>query len=184
MRQLTKTMCVEWAEHNIQANAIGPGYFRTELNRALWSDEAFNKWVHGADARRPLGRTGGADRRCGLPRLRRLGFHERADDLRRRRVAGVDVRKCPRLIPPAAGSSCAGHDTSARCRRKARRTSSAPGVSLRRPNFAPSWSPSAPREELECCPARFPRPNKLASRIPFLLPVLIRRKAAMEPGSR
>ena len=35
MRQLTKTMCVEWAEHNIQANAIGPGYFRTELNTAL-----------------------------------------------------------------------------------------------------------------------------------------------------
>ena len=39
VRQLTKTMCVEWAEHNIQANAIGPGYFRTELNRALWSDD-------------------------------------------------------------------------------------------------------------------------------------------------
>ncbi len=45
VRQLTKTMCVEWAEHNIQTNAIGPGYFRTELNRALWSDAEFNKWV-------------------------------------------------------------------------------------------------------------------------------------------
>jgi gluconate 5-dehydrogenase len=45
VRQITKTMCVEWAEHNIQANAIGPGYFRTELNRALWTDAKFNEWV-------------------------------------------------------------------------------------------------------------------------------------------
>ncbi len=55
VRQLTKTMCVEWAEHNIQANAIGPGYFRTELNRALWSDPEFNKWVA---TRTPAGRWG------------------------------------------------------------------------------------------------------------------------------
>ena len=55
VRQLTKTMCVEWAEHNIQANAIGPGYFRTELNRALWSDDSFNKWV---TARTPAARWG------------------------------------------------------------------------------------------------------------------------------
>ena len=55
VRQLTKTMCVEWAEHNIQANAIGPGYFRTELNRALWSDPKFNEWV---EARTPAARWG------------------------------------------------------------------------------------------------------------------------------
>jgi gluconate 5-dehydrogenase len=55
VRQLTKTMCVEWAEHNIQTNAIGPGYFRTELNRALWSDQKFNEWV---EARTPAARWG------------------------------------------------------------------------------------------------------------------------------
>ncbi len=55
VRQLTKTMCVEWAAHNIQANAIGPGYFRTELNRALWSDAKFNEWV---EARTPAARWG------------------------------------------------------------------------------------------------------------------------------
>jgi gluconate 5-dehydrogenase len=55
VRQLTKTMCVEWAGHNIQANAIGPGYFRTELNRALWTDPEFNKWVA---ARTPAARWG------------------------------------------------------------------------------------------------------------------------------
>jgi len=55
VRQLTKMMCVEWAAHNIQANAIGPGYFRTELNRALWSDDKFNEWV---ESRTPAARWG------------------------------------------------------------------------------------------------------------------------------
>jgi gluconate 5-dehydrogenase len=62
VRQLTKTMCVEWAEFNIQTNAIGPGYFRTELNRALWSDDEFNKWV---SARTPAARWGEPDELIG-----------------------------------------------------------------------------------------------------------------------
>jgi gluconate 5-dehydrogenase len=62
VRQLTKTMCVEWAEFNIQTNAIGPGYFRTELNRALWSDDSFNTWV---EARTPAGRWGEPDELIG-----------------------------------------------------------------------------------------------------------------------
>jgi len=63
IRQLTKTMCVEWAEHNIQVNAIGPGYFRTELNKALLADEAFNKWVIG---RTPAGRWGDPEELAGV----------------------------------------------------------------------------------------------------------------------
>jgi gluconate 5-dehydrogenase len=63
VRQLTKTMCVEWAEHNIQANAIGPGYFRTELNKTLWEDPEFNKWV---TARTPAGRWGDPDELIGV----------------------------------------------------------------------------------------------------------------------
>jgi gluconate 5-dehydrogenase len=63
VRQLTKTMCVEWAEHNVQANAIGPGYFRTELNRALWSDEKFNEWV---TARTPAARWGEPEELIGV----------------------------------------------------------------------------------------------------------------------
>ena len=55
VKQLTRAMCVEWAAHGIQANAIGPGYFRTELNEALWSDPAFNEWLA---ARTPAGRWG------------------------------------------------------------------------------------------------------------------------------
>jgi gluconate 5-dehydrogenase len=55
VRQLTKAMCVEWAAHNIQVNGIGPGYFKTPLNEALWSDDAFNNWV---SERTPAGRWG------------------------------------------------------------------------------------------------------------------------------
>jgi gluconate 5-dehydrogenase len=63
VRQLTKTMCVEWAEHNIQVNAIGPGYFRTELNKSLWEDKAFNSWVTG---RTPAGRWGEPEELIGI----------------------------------------------------------------------------------------------------------------------
>jgi gluconate 5-dehydrogenase len=63
VRQLTKTMCVEWAEHNIQVNAIGPGYFRTELNKTLWEDKAFNTWVTG---RTPAGRWGEPEELIGV----------------------------------------------------------------------------------------------------------------------
>jgi gluconate 5-dehydrogenase len=55
VKQLTKAMCVEWAEHNIQVNGIGPGYFATELNAALISDAEFNAWVC---RRTPAGRWG------------------------------------------------------------------------------------------------------------------------------
>ena len=55
VKMLTKAMCAEWARHNIQANGIGPGYFKTELNRALRTDPAFDEWVR---KRTPAGRWG------------------------------------------------------------------------------------------------------------------------------
>ena len=55
VRQITKTMCVEWSASNIQVNAIGPGYFHTELNTVLFEDPEFTKWVK---ARTPAGRWG------------------------------------------------------------------------------------------------------------------------------
>jgi gluconate 5-dehydrogenase len=55
VKQLTRAMCVEWAQYGIQATAIGPGYVRTDLNQALWSDPAFNEWLA---ARTPAGRWG------------------------------------------------------------------------------------------------------------------------------
>jgi gluconate 5-dehydrogenase len=42
---LTRNMCAEWAPANIQVNGIAPGYFKTELTRALVEDEAFSTWL-------------------------------------------------------------------------------------------------------------------------------------------
>ena len=55
VRQLTRGMAVELAPHNIQVNAIAPGYFATEMNRALIDDADFNAWVC---KRTPAGRWG------------------------------------------------------------------------------------------------------------------------------
>ncbi|MCE5265328.1 MAG: SDR family oxidoreductase [Deltaproteobacteria bacterium] len=55
VKQLTKSMAVEWAKHNIQANGIGPGYILTEMNRPLIEDPKFDAWVC---ARTPAGRWG------------------------------------------------------------------------------------------------------------------------------
>ena len=45
LAQLTKGMAADLARYNIQVNAISPGYFATEMNKALVEDEAFNSWV-------------------------------------------------------------------------------------------------------------------------------------------
>lgn len=55
IRMLTRSMAAEWAQHGIQANAIGPGYIATEMNRALLDDPKFDAWVRG---RTPSGRWG------------------------------------------------------------------------------------------------------------------------------
>ena len=52
---LTKGLCADLAPHGIQSNAIAPGYFATELTRALVADEEFSAWVRG---RTPAGRWG------------------------------------------------------------------------------------------------------------------------------
>jgi len=53
--QLTKGMAADLARYNIQVNAISPGYFATEMNKALVEDEAFNTWLVN---RTPAGRWG------------------------------------------------------------------------------------------------------------------------------
>ena len=52
---LTRALAVEWAPYNIQVNAIGPGYFRTEMTEPLFRDE---EWVKGLLSRIPAGRAG------------------------------------------------------------------------------------------------------------------------------
>jgi gluconate 5-dehydrogenase len=63
VRQLTRGMAVELAPHGIQVNAIAPGYFATEMNRALIDNAEFNAWVC---RRTPAGRWGNPDEIAGL----------------------------------------------------------------------------------------------------------------------
>jgi gluconate 5-dehydrogenase len=63
VRQLTRGMAVELAPHGIQVNAIAPGYFATEMNRALIDNAEFNAWVC---KRTPAGRWGKPDEIAGL----------------------------------------------------------------------------------------------------------------------
>ncbi|WP_156410197.1 SDR family NAD(P)-dependent oxidoreductase [Bosea sp. Root381] len=55
VKMMTRGLAAELGKHNIQANAIGPGYFTTEINKALIADEAFSAWV---SSRTPAGRWG------------------------------------------------------------------------------------------------------------------------------
>ena len=52
---LTRGLAVELAQHDIQVNAIAPGYFKSELTAALVADREFSAWL---ERRTPAGRWG------------------------------------------------------------------------------------------------------------------------------
>jgi gluconate 5-dehydrogenase len=58
VKMLTKGMAIDWGKYGIQANGLGPGYFRTELNQALVDDATFSGWLA---TRTPAGRWGEVD---------------------------------------------------------------------------------------------------------------------------
>ncbi len=55
IKMLTRAMTADWAVHNIQVNAIGPGYFATQLTRPLVENQEFTDWLN---KRTPVGRWG------------------------------------------------------------------------------------------------------------------------------
>ncbi|MFZ8756824.1 SDR family oxidoreductase [Microbacterium sp. HMH0099] len=56
--QLTAGMAADLARHGIQVNALSPGYFATEMNRALVEDPEFTRWL---EQRTPAARWGNFD---------------------------------------------------------------------------------------------------------------------------
>jgi len=62
VKMLTKGMATDWGQYGLRANAIAPGYFKTELNKALVEDEKFSAWL---TARTPMRRWGDVDELIG-----------------------------------------------------------------------------------------------------------------------
>jgi gluconate 5-dehydrogenase len=62
VKMMTKGLCAEWAKHGIQVNAIAPGYFVTELNKALVENKDFSDWLC---KRTPAGRWGNVEELVG-----------------------------------------------------------------------------------------------------------------------
>ena len=56
--QFTRALSIELARHNIQVNAIAPGYFRTSMTESFFQDPAHRKWI---EERIPAGRVGTAE---------------------------------------------------------------------------------------------------------------------------
>ena len=62
LAMFTKGLAVELAPHNIQVNAIGPGFYKTEMNTALFTNPEFDAWVC---KRTPAARWGQPDELAG-----------------------------------------------------------------------------------------------------------------------
>lgn len=61
--QLTKSLASDWAKYNIRVNAIGPGYFMTDLTEPLRKDP---KRFSAINVRIPLGRWGEPEDLAGI----------------------------------------------------------------------------------------------------------------------
>ena len=53
----TRTLGVEWARHNVQVNAIAPGWFATEMNQEAFADPRINERLTRDIPARRTGRT-------------------------------------------------------------------------------------------------------------------------------
>lgn len=45
VKNLVKGMATDWARHGLQCNGIGPGYFITEMTKALVENPEFDTWL-------------------------------------------------------------------------------------------------------------------------------------------
>ena len=55
IRNLTRAMTAEWAEHGLQINAIAPGYIHTEMTQNLVDDDELQRLDPRPHPRAPLG---------------------------------------------------------------------------------------------------------------------------------
>jgi len=55
VKQMTMALADEWGDHGITVNCLAPGWFQTEQNKILWTNQ---RWVDYIQDRIPLHRTG------------------------------------------------------------------------------------------------------------------------------
>lgn len=58
VERMTAELALEWAQRGVRVNAVGPGYFATDLTGGLMDNEALSRKITG---RTPLGRLGQAE---------------------------------------------------------------------------------------------------------------------------
>jgi gluconate 5-dehydrogenase len=56
IKMLSRAMAAEWAQFDIQANSIGPGYILTEMNTALIENAEFDAWVKSSNPAKRWGK--------------------------------------------------------------------------------------------------------------------------------
>jgi gluconate 5-dehydrogenase len=42
---MTRSMAAEWGPHNVQVNALAPGFVLTDLTRKVWDDDTMRDWL-------------------------------------------------------------------------------------------------------------------------------------------
>ena len=88
--QLTRTMALELARHNVRVNALAPGYIVTEINREFLETGTRGRAHAAAHPAAPLRHARGPGRRAPAARLGRVALHDRRHHRDRRRPdAGV-----------------------------------------------------------------------------------------------
>jgi hypothetical protein len=60
---LTRELANQWAPHGVRVNAIAPGWFATEMNAELLTDERSRRWL---ERQCPMGRPGREDELDGV----------------------------------------------------------------------------------------------------------------------
>jgi NAD(P)-dependent dehydrogenase (short-subunit alcohol dehydrogenase family) len=71
--QLTRAMAEAWSRDGVNVNAIGPGFFRTELTAAVFADPSAPRATR-ANLHRPQWRARGYRRPAPVPLLGGFGY--------------------------------------------------------------------------------------------------------------